>query len=241
MHRDTTRPRETQRVHSIPGEPAPRRPSPQDNRTHHPIHAHAHIAKAEDSPTTTTKADGTTADNFRDPPPRRIMKSGRAPPHQPSHLARDTIRAAATKSEGGHGGEPADRQKATSTAPAGPTIAACTPAARQRSPYGRSCHRGVTIIQNGHRTTTILKVAATRRRPGRPWKGIPAQRHPREALRVHGDPTRRLSTDRQEGRDQRHLRKPYARSGKNACRGDPEAFTDGNEKGQLSWPFTKSG
>ena len=135
----------------------------------------------------------TTPDNFCHPPPRRIMKPGRAPPHQPIHLARDTIRAAANKSEGGHRGEPADRQKATSTTPAEPTTTACTPAARPRSPYGRSCHRCVTIIQNGHRTTTILKVAATRRRPGRPWKGIPAQRHRRQALRVHGDPTRRLS------------------------------------------------
>jgi hypothetical protein len=69
----------------------------------------------------------TTPDNFRDPPPRRIMTSGRVPPHQAIYLARDTIRAAATRSEGGQGGEPADRQKTTSTVPAGPPLTARPP------------------------------------------------------------------------------------------------------------------
>jgi hypothetical protein len=115
------------------------------------------------------------------------------------------------------------------------------PVVAPRSPYGRSCRRCVTIIQSGHRTTTILKVAATHQRSRGSKKGTPGQRHLCQALRSHKDPPRHSPTHQQEGRDQRQPNKPYARSGRNACRGDPEAFTAGNEKGQLSWPFTKSG
>lgn len=50
-----------------------------------------------------------------------------------------------------------------------------------------------------------------------------------------------LPYEQKDAHHHRRLRKPYARSGKNACRNDPMPFTTGNEKGQLSWPFTKSG
>jgi hypothetical protein len=61
------------------------------------------------------------------------------------------------------------------------------PAPRAKITYERSCHRCVTIIQSRHRTTTILKVAAAHRRPGRSWKGIPGQRRFRDSLRSHVD------------------------------------------------------
>jgi hypothetical protein len=79
------------------------------------------------------------------------------------------------------------------------------------------------------------------RRAGGSQKETPGQRHLQVALRSYEGPTPHSTTDRKDRHGHRRLRKPYARSGKNACRGDPEAFTAGNEKGQLSWPFTKSG
>lgn len=73
------------------------------------------------------------------------------------------------------------------------------------------------------------------------WEGIPAQRHFRDA-RARAE-TGRRTPPRAGRKDEPKPRfgKPYARSGKNTCREDPEAFTAGNEKGQLNWPFTKSG
>ena len=90
----------------------------------------------------------TTPDNFRDPPPRRIMKSGRVPPHQAIYLARDTIRAAATRSEGGHGGEPADRQKTTSTAPA-------TTTTRGQPPTSGKDHRTDVRVNDVSRSSRV--------------------------------------------------------------------------------------
>ena len=115
------------------------------------------------------------------------------------------------------------------------------PVVAPRSPYERSCHRGVTIIQSGHRTTTILKVAAAHPRSGGSRKGTPGHRRLHEALRIPEDPQPHSPTYRKNGHDHQQLGKPYAHSGKNARRGDPKGFTEGNGKGQLSWSFTTSG
>jgi hypothetical protein len=160
--------------------------------------------------------------------PWRVQAQGRSGT-LPGHLSsrRHEARARASRQEAtAYSGPPPH--------PPGTPCAAHTHAVVPRSPYGRSCRRCVTIIQSGHRATTILKVAATHPRSGGSWKGTSGQRHLHEALRSREDPTPR----QQEGSDHQQLSKPYARSGRKTCRGDPEAFTAGNEKGQLSWPFT---
>jgi hypothetical protein len=146
----------------------------------------------------------TTGANFRDPPASRIMKPWPGQPQGRSHLA-------ATRCEPPRGPRhaPVAIQPTASTQPPrrppGPQPAACAPVLMQRSPYGRSCHRCVTIIQSGHRTTPIPKVAATRRSPARSRKGIPAQRRLREPRRSRGDLTPHSPTGQPEKHDERHV------------------------------------
>jgi len=153
---------------------------------------------------------------------------------------RGTIRAVATRAETGLSRQEATLGRRPPRQPRGAPRKARTCRRTKitvRSFVSPRCHDHPEWTSNNHDTQSRGRTAAIMRIT----EGTPGHRRLHEALRIPEDLQPHSPTYRKNGHDHRQLGKPYARSGKNACRGDPEAFTAGNEKGQLSWPFTKSG
>ncbi|SDT80375.1 hypothetical protein SAMN04489716_9176 [Actinoplanes derwentensis] len=113
-----------------------------------------------------------------------------------------------------------------------------------RSPYGRSCHRGVVIIHIGGccASTFCITDKETRHVEIRSLKPRTpcSTKIPDSEVDTEG----RLKSCRvRAGREDRpgSRGKPYARTCKNACHAAANASMSVHAKGQLRWPFVLSG